>query len=277
MQDLPQRIEPTPRPGSVSHYCLFFTPGRHRADSLALYALCRNLDVARDASDPGVARIKLEWWREELLRAAASAARHPITGHLAASLGNRSADLVALVEHRERELSHRNLVTETAFEEWALQGPGTALTAWARLLADDGESAWNSSLRSLALALQRIDVLNRSHHAAWRGSAQHPSERLERFNVAPSALAHSRPTSALRNLVDAQIGFACRELDAALDRWPRPYRKHHAPLVVLANLRRRTLLERRKSPWEHTNDRVVLTPLRKLWFGWRRTKRERQS
>lgn len=275
MQDLPERIEHTPRPGSVSYYCLVFTPARHRPASVALYALCREMDLARDASDPGIARLKLQWWREELLRAAGNAARHPITQELVAANLRGVDALTALVDHHERELAHQDFVAEAEFDAWAEQGPGTVLRAWANLLGGQREGAWQESAHALAMALQRLDALNRTPVMARRGTTLHPAERLAHFGVDATQLADATPNPKARQLIAAQRRLADAELERVLTDWPRSCRGCHAPLLVLAELRHRTLHEQLKSHPERIDKRVVLTPLRKLWHGWRRARRER--
>lgn len=276
MQDLPDRIEPTPRPGSVSYYCLVFTPAPQRPFAHALYALCRELDVARNSTDPGVARLKLQWWREELMRAAAGEARHPITRELGGGNGAQLPDLTTAVEHRERELAHTSLDSETEFEEWAAQGPGTVLRAWATNLAPNSEPDWDSSLQILAQALQRLDTLQRAPLAARRGIALHPTERMAQFGVTLPALGEPHPDTAVRDLVKRQRQGARQELERAIETWPHHHRRRHAPLLVLADLRHATLLEQERQGVERPDERVVLTPLRKVWRGWRRVRRERR-
>ena len=53
--------------GSSFYYSFRFLPPDRRAAIIALYAFCREVDdVVDECSDPGVARTKLQWWREEI-------------------------------------------------------------------------------------------------------------------------------------------------------------------------------------------------------------------
>ena len=69
--------------GSDTYYAARFAPKAKR-DRLALaFAWTQELaQIRARASDPGVARLKLDWWREELVRAQAGRPRHPLTRHL---------------------------------------------------------------------------------------------------------------------------------------------------------------------------------------------------
>ncbi len=275
MQDLPDSIEPAPRPGSINYYCLVFTPRPHRAFGQALYALCRELDSARDASDPGIARLKLQWWREELLRSAAGEARHPITRQLGTATTVGLGALDAAVEQRERELAHDALGSETEFDAWAVRGTGSVLTLWARRLGGAAESEWQASLQALVRALHRLDTLRRTAPAARRGIALHPTQRLAEFAVDLAMLGAAQPPASVQALIARQRQIARDELELALRQWPTAQRQAHLPLLVLGDLRHATLLEQDRHGTVRSDQRVTLTPLRKLWRGWQRVRRER--
>ncbi len=56
----------------------FLPPARRRAIT-ALYAFCREVDdVVDEVADPGVARLKLGWWRTEVAAVFDGRPRHPV-------------------------------------------------------------------------------------------------------------------------------------------------------------------------------------------------------
>ena len=70
--------------GSSFYYSFLFLPKERRRANTALYAFCREVDdVVDECSDPGVARTKLAWWREEIARLYAGKAQHPVARALA--------------------------------------------------------------------------------------------------------------------------------------------------------------------------------------------------
>ena len=55
--------------GSSFYYSFLFLPQERRRAITALYAYCREVDdVVDECTDPGVARTKLAWWRDEVAR-----------------------------------------------------------------------------------------------------------------------------------------------------------------------------------------------------------------
>ncbi len=65
--------------GSSSYYIIRFSPTPCRSDLTHLFAWRRELtNIPLECSDPGVARIRLQWWREEMKRSANGNAQHPV-------------------------------------------------------------------------------------------------------------------------------------------------------------------------------------------------------
>ena len=67
-------------PGSNLYYALLFHEPAAKKKLLALFSL--QLELHRtivDCQDPGVARIKLRWWLEEIERLYAEQPRHPVS------------------------------------------------------------------------------------------------------------------------------------------------------------------------------------------------------
>src|SRR5215471_5819850 len=75
-----------PRGSSLSFAIRVLSSGRCAA-ALAVHAVCREAgDVLREVADPGVARLKLAWWRTELAAAFDGRAQHPVSQALMRSI-----------------------------------------------------------------------------------------------------------------------------------------------------------------------------------------------
>lgn len=69
----------TAKSGSSFYYSFLFLPPPQRRAITALYAFCREVDdVVDECEDANVARIKLQWWREEAARIFDGTPRHPV-------------------------------------------------------------------------------------------------------------------------------------------------------------------------------------------------------
>ncbi|MFM1891346.1 MAG: hypothetical protein RLZ44_423, partial [Pseudomonadota bacterium] len=79
--DFPNAATPA---GSGPYYVVRFSPPAQQARLARLFAWRAELaHIVDQANDPGVARLKLDWWRDELQRARAGTARHPLAMALA--------------------------------------------------------------------------------------------------------------------------------------------------------------------------------------------------
>src|SRR3954471_20951532 len=88
--------------GSSFYYAFLFLPPPQRAAITAFYAFCREVDdVVDEVSDPGVAAVKLAWWRKEVAASFAGHASHPVMKALmprASAYGVQDAHLQAVID-----------------------------------------------------------------------------------------------------------------------------------------------------------------------------------
>lgn len=123
-----------------------FAPAEHRRALSALHALRAELRaIPLTVSDPGVALVKLGWWREEWARLAAGQPRHPVTVELAAgvatppSLDGALAATMSLIEApsvesvAQLERTIRALAEPLAALEAGLGGGAAPKEDWVRI------------------------------------------------------------------------------------------------------------------------------------------------
>src|SRR5277367_141337 len=101
-----------------------FAPPHRRDALLALYAFNHELARAREvASEPPLALIRLQWWREVV---EGEAKRHEVATPLTAAIAARKLapqDLLPLIEARETEV-YGDFETIADWRAWLLMGAG---------------------------------------------------------------------------------------------------------------------------------------------------------
>lgn len=151
-----------------------FAPLEQRNALLALYAFNHELARAREvASEPALALIRLQWWREVVDGAAR---RHPVATPLAAALDGgklRRADLHALIEAREIE-TEPEIATLADWRAYVLAGAGGVAVAAARSLGAPEPEA----LRPLGAAYGVAGLLRSVALLATRGRCLLPADLL---------------------------------------------------------------------------------------------------
>lgn len=263
-------------PGSSLYYATLFLPGPLRPGVVALYALRHEITSVRsECSDPGVGRVKLAWWREELERLAAGSPRHPVTRALAPALeenGLPVTTLGALVEATESTLSRRGFarLDELALYCRAIEQPPLALAA-RMSAADDAETApWTEPL---ALGIGLTWVLQHARDDLADGRSLLPRECLEAAGLDEGELLRAPASEAAAGVVGQVAGEARQALSgfrAVLPERECPRQGFARALAAMAGATV-TLWDRRGYPvpdWK-----LSISPLRRLWIAWRSTRR----
>lgn len=235
-------------PGSSAYYLVRFSPRELRDRHATLFAWRRELQRLLDNSDPGVARLKLDYWRKQLEPEQLFHSRHPLTQMIQRHLPQETAELNELADLTEREIltgssNDWNQVLERC---GAIGGTFSALLTSA--FTDDDRHLDQvrtiGQIDEVTRQLQRIgqkEYLQRfpsvddkgTHIAEWIADLQQRAENT-------SDLSPPGPAKAQLALARALLDIFSRD-----------------PALLL-------------------DATVDLTPIRKLWIVWRNRSQMRQ-
>ncbi len=240
----PNRATP---PGSAAYYAVRVSRAEQRDDLAALYGWRHEIRaVLQDVSDPGVARLKLQWWREELQRSAEGKANHPLAKTLQEPIRRKGlplAPLLQITESTEWEIRHPQPGSVEELEKSLEQDLGALFELFGRYQGIHDQSLLQQ-LRDIGRQCSAIYLL-RDYGATIRAQRQPlPTGMDNKDNLARLGESWKLPPIS-------------RELPACV--------KAHA--AILSGL----LDELSRSEFEIENQRIRLTPLRKLWIAWRAT------
>jgi phytoene synthase len=253
--------------GSSAYYSIRFAPAPLRDTLAALFGWRQQVRLILDeVSDPGVARLKLDWWRDELGRCAAGAPRHPLSLILSPAMAVHAlpaAPFLAVADRVETELRGRRAAGDDAARTAAEQDLGSLFELAARChgLTGAGELARARRLGGWCGQVRRIRdgglLLRRGRDAV-------PESRLAAAGLTPEALASAEHRHRLPGLVEP----LARALE---DQRPTPAETASMPaaLRIQARIHAVLLAELARSGYAVTDQRIGLTPLRKLWIAWR--------
>lgn len=247
-------------PGSAPYYVVRFAPAAQRELLCASFALDAELarSVARSA-DPGVTRLKLDWWRREL--AAATASAHPLVRGLAplAATDTGLQAMHAMLDAAEAEVLRRRPDDSAGFHHHCRQSGALARLL---LLADQTRDAGSQDVRLADALGQYASAVQRIQGLGQRLRADH--NPLPRDSGLPDEPAEWHPE---------RLAACCEQLLTPLLEAAEPALRQHRP--SLAPARRwaaqaravHRLLAREAYPVrEHYVD---TTPLARLWAAWR--------
>jgi phytoene synthase len=257
--------------GSSFYYSFLFLPEDKRRAITALYAFCREVDdVVDECSDTGVARTKLQWWREEVARLFERKPRHPVTQALAPHL-----DAARLVEEHFQEIINgmEMDLEQTAYENFEQLKLYCYRAASVVGLLSVGIFGYTDPktldyARDLGMAFQLTNILRDVREDAVRGRIYLPLEELDRFDVGTDTLLQFKTTEAIRRLLEFQAQRARGYYTSALQQLPSADRYNQRSGLIMAAIYEKLLDEIEADGYRVLEQRTSLTPLRKLWIAW---------
>lgn len=266
-------------PGSDLHYALMMAEHRQRGPLLAVWALWVELsDVPITVSDATVAERKLQWWREELQRAADGGGDHPVSQLLVATDlldQRRHADTRELLDGIEEELLYHAYPDEAALLAHAHRSGAPLGRLLARASAADSAAA--DSLHHFGIAFRLQQLLLRARASITCGRCHLPEDALRAAGIDRDALHAERTSAALAVVFDnaaQRIETLYAQADASL---PAAHWRTLRSCRALAALQRALLDELRRSGFPLLEQRTELTPLRRLWIAWRAARAQPRS
>lgn len=268
-----------PERGSSLYYSLLPLDPERRTALQALYALLRELHDIPHSRDPQVARVRLDWWRQELERFYAGTPQHPTTQTLRPALaayGLQAEYFQEIVESLVLDLHYDAYPSFRELAQYA-HARGSAPTLLAAEILGFTDRGTVSFARDLGVALLLLQVLRNVRAAAQQGRFYLPEDELARHGVTPAELADGRSSARTQALFAEQAGRIRDYAARALTALPACDRRAQLSLLCLLELRLALLAELEAGGFALLEQRISLTPLRKLWIVWRTQWRERRA
>lgn len=251
-----------------------FLPQRQRDAATALLALRHELRRVPGASEePGVVAVKLNWWREEIGRAASGTANHPVLQLLAASGEAADIDpeyLLELADAAEMEFDAGAIRDEADRRLYLYRSSGVVAELFARMACGLDREQLRVA-RSIGMARGQLDIMQQLAIDIGRNCLRIPLDALAANEIAPAALAEAdaaRRNSLLqgeREQLD-QLRIEARTMIARCE-----------PAPALRVIWRRLEQDYRRLPQPLSELTVTPAPmpgmLRRLWTAWRAARR----
>ncbi len=247
--------------GSNLYYALLFESAETRQNLLPLFALHYEIaDCLTASTDPGVIRVKLQWWSEELVRLADHAPRHPVTTALLPVVAKTGLDQALFSQYLDTTgslLSRRSsLLPATVWLEQMQTGLGSLWKAAAIIS--------NTASDSLALLQHNggagfmVELLQNIHYLIPRGIVFIPDELREQPDE--HGVSHAR----FRTLFDT-LETQLEQHYRALAGTGKSGHYHQ----IMNRLACSVCSEIRLDGYQLPKHKIVLTPLRKFWIATR--------
>ncbi|MCW9059482.1 MAG: presqualene diphosphate synthase HpnD [Gammaproteobacteria bacterium] len=265
--------------GSSFYYSFLFLPTEQRRAILALYAFCREVDdVVDDCQDPGVARLKLQWWREEIGRAFQGSPQHPVTRALQPQLERYNLPeeyFREIIDGMQMDLDQARYADFSALALYCHRVAGVVGLLAAEIFGYQDRGTLNYAT-DLGTALQLTNILRDVREDARRGRIYLPQDELRRAGVEEEDILHGVSTPQLHSLLAQQAARARDYYQRAEQALPEVDRPAQRSGLIMSNIYGTLLDEIEADGFRVLERRVALTPLRKLWIAWRTLRREKR-
>ena len=258
--------------GSSFYYSFLLLPPEQRRAITALYAFCREVDdVVDEATDPGVARAKLTWWRGEVRAAFGGSPQHPVARALVPVVQAyqiSEARLTEIIDGMEMDLDYNRYPDFATLEVYCYRVAGVVGLLSAGIFGYT-QPATLDYARTLGLALQLTNIIRDVGQDVRRNRIYLPLDELARFGLSSTDIIERREDERFERLMAFQIDRARNYHERALALLPPADRRAQRAGLVMAAIYRALLEEIAALHGRTLNQSVALTPVRKLWIAWR--------
>jgi len=262
----------TVQSGSSFYYSFLFLPPERRRAITALYAFCREVDDTVDeCTAQSIARIKLAWWRNEISTMYAGKPTHPVTLALHPHLtvyDLQEKHMQAIIDGMEMDLDQTRYLDYPAMQRycWHVASVVGILSASIFGVTNPQTRAY---AEKLGLAFQLTNIIRDVGEDARKGRIYLPVNELQQFNVTAADLLNARHSDKFENLMRFQVERAKKVYDEAFALLPKEDRRAQRPGLMMAAIYRTVLDEIERDNFHVLNQRISLTPIRKLWLAWK--------
>jgi len=257
---------------------LFLEPDEKRAMT-ALYAFCREIDdVVDECRDPGVARTKLAWWRDEIARTFAGTPQHPVGRALQGVIGRYKLPheyFSEIISGMEMDLDCNAYRSFTELSLYCYRAASVVGLMAAEIFGYEDPRTLKYA-HDLGMAFQLTNILRDVGEDARRGRVYLPEDEMARFNVSRDDILHGRLNDNMRALLKFQTERARQYYRQALDQLPDCDRYRQRSGLIMTAVYQATLGAIEDSGYHVFEQRVSLSSPRKMWIAWQSARREKR-
>ncbi len=265
--------------GSSFYYSFMFLPAKQKQAIIALYAFCREVDdVVDECSDPSLASNKLEWWRSEINNLFADKANHPVTQALKTSIENYNLPqeyFVEIIDGMAMDLEQFSYANFKDLSLYCYRVASVVGLMAAEIFGYEDRQTLKYA-HNLGMAFQLTNILRDVAEDAARGRIYIPQDELLKFNVSKEDILNHQMTDNARQLMAFQAQRANDYYQKAFDLLPESDRYSQRCGIIMSAIYQATLKEIEDDHYRVLDQRISLTPLRKLWIAWRTARQEKK-
>lgn len=265
---------------SSFYFSFLFLDLEARQAMTVLYAFCREVDdVVDECTDPGVARTKLAWWRDEIARTFAGKPNHPVGKALQGVIARYDLPqeyFLEIIDGMEMDLNSNAYRTFKELSLYCYRAASVVGLMAAEIFGYEDRRTLKYA-HDLGMAFQLTNILRDLGEDAQRGRVYIPEEDMMRFNVTRDDILHGLLNDNMRALLRFQAERANRYYQQAFGHLPDSDRYRQRSGLIMAAVYQAVLKAIEDCGYQVFQQRVNLSPPRKMWIAWQTARREKRQ
>lgn len=258
--------------GSNVHYAILFEPEELKHQLLPVFALHYEISACLTAStDPGVTRMKLEWWSEELIRLSEAKPRHPITLSLQSIINKTHVSNTPLLKYLatiNAIIARQSIATINDWFDKLTRGMGQ-IWLFAASLSVRENSPSGSLIQTNGGTIFLLELLQNLGLYISRGYIFLPDELLEQHEYNKYELVSDREDGSTNAMFKILIDRLEQQLDTCHASLLKDKGNTPDYNLIMNRLAKNVCIEIRLDGYQLLRHRIALTPVRKLWIATR--------
>lgn len=272
--------EKAAKSGSSFYYSFLGLPTEKRQAMTALYAFCREVDdIVDECLDKEVATQKLNWWADEIEALFQGKPQHPIGMALQKAFKHfplKKYLFQEILQGMQMDLQYQGYQTFEDLKEYCY----SVASAPGLLAAEIFGFTENSTLeyaKNLGIALQLVNIIRDVGEDLNRGRLYIPEDELEQFSIKPHEIFAKAYSKRFQDLMAYQAKRARDYYQNALSALSITDYKTQKNGIMMGEIYFSLLREIEKLDYRVLEQRVSLTPLRKLWIVWKTNRKLKKN
>lgn len=224
---------------------IFLSKARRNA-MIALYAFCREVDdVVDECTDYNVAQVKLNWWKDEIIRLYAKQPQHPVTKALQPVIQQfdlSQAHFLEIIDGMEMDLQFNRYADFKQLQLYCYRVASVVGLLAAQIFGFKNRLTLKYA-HDLGIAFQLTNIIRDVGEDARRGRIYLPLDELRKAGVTEAEILSCQPSAAINTLIEFQIERAERFYDRALRELPAEDARQQRTGLIMAAIYRTLLRE----------------------------------
>ena len=218
-----------------------------------------------------IAVTKLNWWRGEVMALFADRPTHPVTRALKPYLEIWKIEqsyLLAIIEGMQKDIDQNRYLDFQNLQTYCWHVAGAVGILAARIFGATQPETLQYA-EKLGLAFQLTNIIRDVGEDARKGRIYLPVNELQQFKVPAADILNAQHGENFAKLMAFQAQRAHTIYEEAFALLPKTDRRSQRPGLIMAAIYRALLNEIEHDGFHVLNQRIALTPIRKLWLAWK--------